>query len=61
MTREQFIAMAERAGIKATPEHLDTLHAEVEALLRRMAPLHDIDLSETAPEDAGMTRDGGAA
>ncbi len=53
--------MAEQAGINASQEHLETLHGEVEALLRRMAPLHDIDVSEIPPEEAGMTSDGGAA
>ncbi len=61
MTLEQFKAMAEQVGINASQEHLETLHGEVEALLRRMAPLHDIDVSEIPPEEAGMTSDGGSA
>ena len=58
LSKEAFLAWAAQVGIDASPEHLDSLHAEVGALLTRIEPLADIDITEVPPDVANRpTRD----
>ena len=47
-----FAAWAQAVGVDADPERLELLRREVGALLGRIAPLDDIDVSGVAIEDA---------
>ena len=58
---EAFAAWAEAVGVKAGPEHLERLRAEVQGMFGRLAHLDEIDLSEVALEEAGLRHDGGQA
>ena len=51
------MALAAQLGLTASQEHLEVLYREVRALLGRMAPIDDIDVSEVPPEDAGFAHD----
>ena len=42
LTPDAFASMARAAGITASPEHLEQLRPEVEAMLGRLAPLDAI-------------------
>jgi hypothetical protein len=61
ISREAFAAWADSVGVEGDAEHLERLRAEVEGMMGRLAHLDDIDVSEVAPEDAGLRQDGGAA
>lgn len=52
LTPEAFASMARAAGIDASPEHLETLRPEVEALFGRMAPIYDIPVDGIPVERA---------
>ena len=51
------MAMAAQVGLTASQEHLEVLYREVKALLTRMAPIDDVDVSEVPPEEAGFAQD----
>jgi hypothetical protein len=57
LSQETFMAMAAQLGLTASPEHLEVLYREVKALLTRMAPIDDVDVSEIPPEEAGFAQD----
>ena len=54
LSQETFMAMAAQVGLTASQEHLEVLYREVRALLFRMAPIDDVDVSEIPPEEAGF-------
>ncbi len=49
---ENFAAWASAVGLRVSPEHLELLRPEVEAMLTRLAGLDDIDVSEVTIEQA---------
>ncbi len=51
LSAEGFAALAAQLGVPLSPERLTELYPEVRALLERIAPLWDIDLSSVAPEE----------
>ena len=59
LSRESFAALAGQLGLRMSPERLDALYPDVQALLGRIAPLWDIDVSSVTPEEA-MQGPGGA-
>ena len=59
ISKEVFAAWADVNGIKASDEYLEQLRGEVQAILARLEPLDDIDVSEIATEEAGLRHDGG--
>ena len=63
LSPETFAALAAQLGVRLSAERLDELYPDVRALLARIAPLWDIDVSAVAPDAIGETaRDvGGAA
>ena len=63
LSPETFAALAAQLGVRLSAERLDELDPDVRALLARIAPLWDIDVSAVAPDEIGETaRDvGGAA
>jgi hypothetical protein len=61
ISKEAFAAWAESVGAKGDAEHLEKLRGEVQGMMGRLAHLDDIDVSEVAPEDAGLRHDGGVA
>ena len=61
LPKDVFAAWAEAVGISASPEHLERLRGEVEGMFARLERLDEIDVSEVAPEEAGLRQDGGAA
>jgi len=52
MTPEGFAAWADVLGLTASQDHLTILRPEVLAMLSRIAPLYDIDVSAIPVEDA---------
>ena len=60
LDKDTFLALAAQMGLSGDAEHLDALYLEVRALLTRIAPLSDIDVSSVAPEEA-MPGHGGPA
>ena len=61
LTDESFTVWATQIGIQAGAAHMSTLHGEVHALLRRLAPVGDIDTSSVSMEDAVSTGEGSEA
>ena len=59
LTPETFTALAAQLGVRLSPERLAELYPDVRALLARIAPLWDIDVSAVAPEE--IARDAGGA
>ena len=58
LSKEAFLAWAAQVGIDAPPEHLHSLHTEVGALLTRIEPLANVDVTEVPPDVANRpTRD----
>ncbi len=53
MSEESFHAWAALIGLPAD-EHLSELRGEVLALLRRLAPVHDIDVSDVPIEQVAV-------
>ena len=60
LSAEGFAALAAQLGVRLSPERLAELYPDVRALLGRIAPLWDIDLSSVAPEETAHDP-GGAA
>ena len=60
LSAEGFAALAAQLGVRLSPERLEELYPEVRALLRRIAPLWDIDVSSVAPEEAAQDLGGSA-
>ena len=52
LTPDAFASMARAAGITASPEHLELLRPEVEAMLDRIAPLDDLPVDDIPVERA---------
>ena len=48
---EAFAALAAQLGVPLSAERLAELYPDVRALLERIAPLWDIDVSSVAPEE----------
>ncbi|MDA0799893.1 MAG: hypothetical protein O2826_08375 [Chloroflexi bacterium] len=61
ISREAFAAWAASVGVKGDAEHMERLRGEVQGMMGRLAHLDDIDVSEVAPEDAGLRHEGGVA
>ncbi len=59
LSAEGFAVLAAQLGVRLSSERLEELYPDVRALLGRIAPLWDIDLSSVAPEEA--TQDHGGA
>ncbi len=51
LSAEAFAALAAQLGVPLSPERLAELYPDVRALLGRIAPLWDIDVSSVAPEE----------
>ncbi|MCH8849045.1 MAG: hypothetical protein IIC32_08750 [Chloroflexi bacterium] len=51
LSAEAFAALAAQLGVPLSPERLAELYPDVRALLERIAPLWDIDVSSVAPEE----------
>ena len=60
LSAEAFAALAAQLGVRLSPERLEELYPDVRALLGRIAPLWDIDVSSVAPEETAQDP-GGAA
>ncbi len=60
LSAEAFAALAAQLGVRLSAERLEELYPDVRALLARIAPLWDIDVSSVAPEEA-VQDPGGAA
>ena len=52
MSPDAFASMARAAGITASPEHIEKLRPEVEAMLGRIAPLDDLPVDHIPVERA---------
>ena len=52
LTPDAFVAWARALGLRASADHLALLRPEVRALLERIGPLEDIDLSSVPIERA---------
>ena len=63
LSKEAFEELAAHVGLHVSAEHLDVLRGEVNALLARVAPIADVDVSEVPPEQASLapSTNGGAA
>ena len=59
ISKEAFAAWAESVGAVGDADHLERLRGEVQGMIGRLTHLDDIDVSEVAPEDAGLRHDGG--
>ena len=51
LSADAFAALAVPLGVHLSPERLAEVYPEVRALLERIAPLWDIDVSSVAPEE----------
>jgi len=51
LSADAFAALAVQLGVRLSPERLAEVYPEVRALLERIAPLWDIDVSSVAPEE----------
>ena len=51
LSADGFAALAVQLGVRLSPERLVEVYPEVRALLERIAPLWDIDVSSVAPEE----------
>ncbi len=60
LSAEGFAALAVQLGVRLSPERLAELYPDGRALLGRIAPLWDIDLSSVAPDETARDL-GGAA
>ena len=60
LDKAAFLALAAQMGLSGDAEHLDALYPEVRALLARIAPLSEIDVSSVAPEEAAPGHGGTA-
>ena len=52
LSPDAFAVLARAAGLTASPEHLETLRPEVEAMLGRIAPLNDLPVDDIPVERA---------
>lgn len=52
LTPDAFASMARATGIAASPEHIEKLRPEVEAMLGRIAPLDDLPVDHIPVERA---------
>lgn len=59
--KEFFDAWAAEVGIQADDAHMEALRGEVGAILERLKPLEDMDVSDVPPEEAGLRHDGASA
>ena len=60
LSRESFAALAALLGLRMSAGRLDALYPDVRALLGRIAPLWDMDVSSVTPEEAMQSPGGGA-
>ena len=51
LSAEDFAALAAQLGVRLSPERLADLYPDVQALMARIAPLWDIDVSSVGPEE----------